>query len=327
MPIRHLRAICTSSAPQLFDPHVKSLHKARAALSPIASSFDTLRDALASDLIDRLNDISRTFPQALDLFCGSGHVLRALHESSNKPHIRKLIHADVHSAVLARAAKGYDGDIAKKEWQIVVENERLEGIGDEELDLVMSIGGLHWVNDLPGLLRDVRRVIKPDGVFLGAMYGGESLQELRIALQVAEEEVKGRLAPRVSPMVRLRDVAGLISGAGFVLTTTDRDRYELRCKGMRDLMEKLKGMGETNGLVQREVHCGRNVFERAERIYEERFGEVDENGETFVPVTLEVIHMIGWVPDATQPRAKRRGSAQVSLTELGIGGEGTGKIS
>lgn len=189
-------------------------------------------------------------------------------------------------------------------------------VQESSLDLVVSAGGLHWVNDLPGVLGRIRRLLKPDGLFLGAMVGGDTLHELRISMQLAEEQLNERLAPRVSPMVRLRDMAGLLSSVGMALVTVDVDTIVVPFRDMRAVMRHLRGMGETNALVRREVHYGRRVFERAARIYEERFSALDLHGNKCVTATFDIVHMIGWAPATSQPRAAQRGSATVSLSDL-----------
>lgn len=319
-PTRILRRLSTSatSVPQIFDLRTKALQKARAALSPSAATYDYLRDEVATLVTDRLHDISRPLPRALDLFCGSGaHLLRAILHAKNPAQIRTLAHADLHPAVLSRAATFFDGGIATQETSFVLRDERASiPLEDGSLDLVLSAGALHWVNDLPLLLGRVRRLLRPDGLFLGAMFGGGTLHELRISMQLAEDEMRGRLAPRVSPMVRLRDAAGLLSGAGLALTTADVDRVVVPFTDMFAVMRHLRGMGESNALVEREIYYGRKVFERAARIYEERFGFIDGEGRNCVPATFEVVHMIGWAPAASQPRAATRGSAQFSIADL-----------
>lgn len=308
----------SSDPPKIFDLHAKSLQKARAAVSPTVQEYDYLRDEVAALVTDRLHDISRPFPHALDLFCGSSaHLLRATLKAENPAQIESLTHADLHPAILTRASTFYDGSLSTPDRQFVLPSEHASiPLEPGSLDLVLSAGALHWVNDLPLLFRRVRDLLRPDGLFLAAMFGGETLHELRIALQLAEDEKRARLAPRVSPMVRLRDAAGLLSGAGLALPTADVDKIVVPFTDMFAVMRHLRGMGETNALTTREIYYGRDVFQRASEIYEERFGFVDPEGRKCVPATFEIVHMIGWAPAATQRRAAQRGSAQFSLTDL-----------
>lgn len=306
-----------SLSPLLFDPHTKALQKARAAISDSGPKYDYLRDHMANVIIDRLGDISRTFPETLDLFCGSSHFFRALVKANNPCKIQQLHHMDVHKTILSKAAQHFDDNIAR-EIDSNVFNERCDTLPFKpgSLDLVTSIGGLHWMNDLPNVLTQIRQCLKPDGVFVGAMFGGDTLHELRVSMQLAEEEICKRIAPRVSPMVRLRDVANLVSAGGFTLPTVDVERVVVTYENMSSLMQHLKGMGESNALVKREIHFGRRSFERAGQIYDEHFGSVDSTGARRVGATFEIMYMIGWAPSASQPKPLRRGSAGASLTEL-----------
>lgn len=328
---RGLRSACRrfiadkSRAQLIFDAQTKALQKARASLAPDAHKYDYLRDHMAAVVVDRLHDINRTFENGLDLFCGSAHVLRAL-RAAGEGKVKRLWHADVHEAVLRRARRHFDGEIGQA-GRVFVFDERsrdvdvLARVGEGALDVVLSVGALHWVSDLPRVLALARRALRPDGVFVGAMLGGDTLHELRVSLQLAEEEARGRVAPRVSPMVRLRDVASLIAGAGFTLPTADTERVVVSFPHMHALLAHLRGMGETNALVHREIHCGRRIFQRASDIYRERFAHPSDNdghgaADTRVSATFEIMHMIGWAPSAEQPRALNRGAADVSLADL-----------
>lgn len=333
--VRSNRRWCKTGVPSkklLFDGHTKALQKARASLAFNAEKYDYLRDHMATVTVDRLHDISRTFHDGLDLFCGSAHVLRALRAEENNGEgriskenknikIGRLRHADVHDAVLRRARQHFDGQIAREDDSFIfseLDNDDNLPITEGTLDIVISAGGgLHWVNDLPKVLQLIRRLLKPDGLFLGTILGGDTLHELRVSLQLAEEEMRQRLAPRISPMVRLSDVANLISSAGFTLPTVDVERVVVTYSDMHTLMEHLRGMGETNALFAREIHYGRETFRRAAEIYDSRFGVTEKDVEARrIPATFEIMHMIGWGPSAMQQQPLQRGSAGVSLTEL-----------
>lgn len=305
----------------VFDVPAKAAQKARAAAAANAGDFDYLRDEVAARVVDRLCDMRRTFPNALDLFCGSGHVARALHEVDNKPGVARLRQADVAEAVVARAPVGDFGGIECTPGFVFREDEGNAGWRDAELkdgtvDLVISVCGLHWVNDLPGVLARANALLRPDGLFLGAMYGGETLRELRVSMQLAEEELRGGISPHVSPMVHPPDAGNVLQRAGLRLTTVDMDEIVVPFKNMQAVMKHLKGMGEGNAVLTRRLHYGRRLFERAADIYEERFGYVDGQGRSCVPATFQIVHMVGWAPDDSQPLAKTAGSATVSLGDL-----------
>jgi NADH dehydrogenase [ubiquinone] 1 alpha subcomplex assembly factor 5 len=311
-------------APIVFDTSVKGIQKARAALGSDAHEFDYLRDEVAARVVDRVCDMARTFPNALDLYCGSGHILRGLHADANKPGVRSLAHADLHPAVLDRAANTSEAEAASlgidttKRFVLREEDDAPPPIAEGSLDLVMSSCGLHWVNDLPGVLSRANRLLKPDGLFIGAMFGGETLRELRVAMQLAEEEARAGVSPHISPMVQLRDMGSVLGRAGFRLTTVDLDTIVVPFRDMRAVMRHLKGMGENNAVRARRPHYGRRTFERAAAIYEDMFGYEDNQGRPCVPASFQIVHMIGWAPadSSQQPSPRARGSATVSLTDL-----------
>lgn len=315
------RALSSKVGRALFDATAKAAQKARAASAADAARYDYLRDHIGTQLVDRLQDVSRKFPRTVDLFCGSGHFLRAVRAAGSGDGqvalgIERLIHTDVHKAMLTRAEMLFDeDDIPKCSAHVVAPGEKLP-VEDGSVDAVVSGGGLHWVSDLRGQMTAIRAALRDDGVFIAAMFGGDSLHELRVSLQTAEMEKKGQVTPRVSPMVRLADAAALLGASGLSLPTADVERVVMRFDDMWSVMRHVRAMGESNALTAREGFVGREVLHRAAQIYDEQFGEVGEDGKRCVPVTLEIMHMIGWKPAASQPRALQRGSAQASLANL-----------
>lgn len=324
---RQARALAslTRSPLIVFDNAVKAKQKARAAVAENADDFDYLRDELASRVVDRICDMSRTFPRGLDLFSGSCHVLKAVVEAENKPGLQSLALVDVHPVVLSRArSKSADlsskVDVDTSEQFVFREGEPLaSSIRDQSLDIIVSSGGLHWVNDLPGIFQQVNRLLRPDGLFIAAMYGGETLRELRISMQMAEEEIFSGISPHISPMVQSRDVASLLTGANFKLTTIDVDEIRVPFRDMRAVMKHLKGMGESNAVAARRPHYGRKAFSRAAEIYREMFGYTDERGRSCVQATFQIVHMVGWSPadSSQQPQPLPRGSAKASFADVG----------
>eukprot|EP00795_Rhopilema_esculentum_P012805 gene12805-3544_t len=180
-------------------------------------------------------------------------------------------------------------------------------------DIVLSSLSLHWVNDLPGVLKKVLSCLKEDGVFLGAMFGGETLFELRTALQLAEIEQEGGFAPHISPFAQMRDCGNLLTRAGFNLTTVDFDEITVDYPTINHLMQDLKGMGESNASWNRKSYLRRKTIEAASRIYKEYYGNADGS----IPATYQILYMIGWKPSTTQAKPLERGSANVSLKDLG----------
>ena len=177
-------------------------------------------------------------------------------------------------------------------------------------DLVLSLLDLHWVNDLPGALAQIRHVLRPDGLFLGALLGGETLSELRAVLLAAEAEVSGGASPRVAPKVDLRDAGALLQRAGFALPVADADTLTVSYPNALALMRELRGMGEGNAVAGRSRRFTRRaVLLRAAALYEERFADADGR----VPATFQVLYLTGWAPHDSQPRPLHPGSAQASL--------------
>ncbi|KAG8763589.1 hypothetical protein FRC11_001158, partial [Ceratobasidium sp. 423] len=179
-------------------------------------------------------------------------------------------------------------------------------------DAVMSCLGLHWVNDLPGALIQIREALQPDGVFLGAMFGGDTLFELRTSLQLAQVEREGGISPRVSPMTDTRDVSNLMGRAGFTLLTVDTDDVRISYPSIWELMEDLRDMGESNAIVSRNTFIKRDTLIAADAIYKALHGEEDGS----VPATFQIIYMIGWKPAPNQPKLLERGSGQTNLKDV-----------
>ena len=180
----------------------------------------------------------------------------------------------------------------------------------ESLDLALSALAFQFVNDLPGVLAQIRRALKPDGLLLAAMVGGDSLTELRQSFAAAEAECEGGVSPRVAPFADLRDIGSLLQRAGFALPVTDVDRVVVRYDGAFALMQDLRRMGATNILVERRrTPTRRATLLRMAQIYGERFADADGR----IRATFDVIWLSGWAPHESQPKPLRPGSAKASL--------------
>lgn len=185
--------------------------------------------------------------------------------------------------------------------------------GPAEFDLVLSSLSLHWANDLPGVLAQVNRVLKPDCPFVGAMLGGDTLFELRTSLQLAELERRGGISPRVSPLADVRDVGGLLQRAGFKMLTVDVDDIVVDYPDTFELMQDLQLMGESNAVLGREMGAiGRDVLLANEAIYHELHGNEDGS----IPATFRIIYMIGWRDSPDQPSPLPRGSGEINLKDI-----------
>ncbi|MBX9633820.1 MAG: methyltransferase domain-containing protein, partial [Magnetospirillum sp.] len=195
---------------RIFDRSL--LRKRRDRAAPEFAAHDFLVREMAERLADRLTDVTRRFPLALDLGCHTGEIADTL---MGRGGIETLVQCDLSPRMAAKAAtNGHPALAADEEWL---------PFADASFDLVISCLSLHWVNDLPGTLLQIRRVLKPDGLFLCAMLGGETLKELRQALSEAEMAEENGWSPRVSPFADVRDLGGLLQRAGFALPVVDAD--------------------------------------------------------------------------------------------------------
>jgi SAM-dependent methyltransferase len=274
-----------------FDRRTVRAHRARAS-----ATHDFLIREIADRLADRLDDVTRKFTVALDLGCHAGELAAKLGRRAPT-----LVQADACEALVRRAS-----------GLRVVADEEVQPFAEGAFDLVVSSLSLHWTNDLPGALVQARRALKPDGLFLAAMLGGETLRELRQCLIEAEAMVAGGASPRVSPMVDLRDAAGLLQRAGFALPVADLDELTLTYADPFALMRELRGLGETNALrLRTKGFTRRAVLLEAARLYVERFGLDDGR----IPATFQVVWLVGWAPHESQPKPLPRGSGKTPLGE------------
>jgi SAM-dependent methyltransferase len=283
----------------VFDRRLVRRHRDRAAGH--FAQHDFLVREVAERLAERLNDVTRAFPRALDLGCHSGVLAAAL---GDRGAIETLIQSDL-SGAMARLA-------AANGRPSLVADEELLPFAPGSFDLVMSVLSLHWVNDLPGTLIQIGRCLKPDGLFLAALLGGETLGQLRAALLQAELEVEGGASPRVSPFLDLRDAGALLQRAGFALPVADRDVITVDYPDALALMADLRAMGEANALEdRRRTPSRRTTLLRAAALYQELYARNDGR----LPATFDVIYLTAWAPHASQPKPLRPGSAAHRLAE------------
>lgn len=182
-------------------------------------------------------------------------------------------------------------------------------------DLVLHCFGLHWADDPIGQMVQSRLALKPDGLFLGLMFGGATLHELRTSLAEAEANLTGGLSPRVLPMGDIRDLGGLLQRAGLNLPVADTQTLTVRYSNLGKLVQDLRGMGETNALATRNTAlASRRLFARTQTIYRDNFGD-----DGYLVATFDVVFLTGWAPSDTQQQPLRPGSAQSRLSEaLGV---------
>lgn len=252
-----------------------------------------LHARVAEDLADRLEAIPRPFQRALALG-GGGVFSRVL---ADRPSLAARIGHIIESDVVPGT--------------VVLDPEHLP-FGDQAFDLIVSPLALHTVNDLPGALIQLRCALKPDGLLLASMFGGETLGELRLSLLQAESEITGGAALRVAPFADLQDIAGLLQRAGFALPAADRDVVVVRYGDAMRLLADLRGMGETAALAERPPRgLSRRILARMLSIYRERYSD----GDGRVPATFEVLNATGWAPHESQQKPLKPGSATTRLAD------------
>ncbi len=300
----------TTSDPLLvFDRALVRRRRERAVLGGDASDF--LFAEVANRLADRLADVKRSFAVGVDLGSRGGHMARATMATGR---VGRLYAMDPSPSLAARLPAP----------SLAADEEALP-FAPASLDLAVSSLALHWVNDLPGALVQLRRALKPDGLFLAAMFGGETLWELRQILTEAELAVSGGVSARVSPMADLRDAAGLLQRAGFALPVADRDPLSVSYTDVLALMRDLSRMGEGNAIRLRAPGpMRRAVLAEAARLYEKRH----PFGEGRVRASFEILYISGWAPAATQQQPLRPGQAKVRLADaLGVAERPAGDIA
>jgi SAM-dependent methyltransferase len=268
-------------APVLFD---RALLRARQSRALGSGPATFLLDRVAEDMAERLHAVLREFKNAADVGTPGDQLRNALHE-----RVDQLVRTDLP-------------DLESKPLLLQ----------PQSLDLVVSALAFQFVNDLPGILAQIRRALKPDGLLLAAMIGGDTLTELRQSFAAAEAECEGGVSPRVAPFADLRDVGALLQRAGFALPVTDFDRIVVRYANAFALMQDLRRMGATNILLERRrTPTRRATMLRMAQIYGERFADPDGR----IRATFDVIWLSGWAPHDSQQQPLRPGSAKASLAE------------
>lgn len=292
-----------SAPPRLFDRDLLRLRLDRAA--PGYADADFLKRRAAEDAVVRLEAIMREFPLAVDLGARNGAFRAALAESDAAARVGTLIEADLSPRML----QGRPGP------RLVADEERLP-FAAGKLDLIVSTLSLHWTNDVVGALIQIRRALKPDGLFIGAFLGGATLTELRQSLLTAEAEITGGAGARISPFADAYDAAALLQRSGFALPVADVDRVTVRYSHPLKLLADLRAMGETSVLAERHPKMlTRQILGRAFEIYAERFAEPDGR----LPATFEILTLTGWAPDESQQKPLKPGSAKMRLADaLGV---------
>ena len=286
----------TGEGIEIFDRRAVRRHRERAARIGTA---EFLHEEAASLLAERLRDVTRQFSRALVLGGRRGALPGAL---AARGGLDLLVESDDAPAFLASP---------RASARLSAEAEALP-FAAASFDLALSPLALHWTNDLPGALLQLRHALRPDGMLLAAVLGGETLHELRRAFFEAELAEEGGVSPRVSPMADGRDLAGLLQRAGFALPVVDSDRITVTYRDAFALMAELRAMGETNGLRERRrAFTRRATLMRMAAVYHDRFAD----GDGRIPATFEIVTLTAWAPHESQPQPLKPGSAATRLAD------------
>jgi len=342
-----------------FNTYVKQLQRDRAALRTDSHEYDYLRDEIAVRLVDRLYDINRShFPVTVDIGANTGNIYKALVKTQLIEKIQTLHMIDSSKHMLYRDYNEWkqytspttnNNHNTSSSLSIIPHVQSLESqllpLSDQSVDLVLSSCSLHWINDLPKVLSEIKRILKPDGIFLGAMLGGDTLSELKDSFYKADMKLYGGISPHISPMVGIADAGNLLSNAGFGIPTVDTDIFTIEYPTPYSLYHHLQRMGENNASLSTRSGIHKSLFRLTADIYATTYGtihnKIEDNpnkintnttssttsssssslsndssvtiilnsGEsTPVPATYQIIYMIGWAPAPTQPLPKARGS-------------------
>jgi NADH dehydrogenase [ubiquinone] 1 alpha subcomplex assembly factor 5 len=275
---------------EIFDRSLVTLHLQKAQQK--FSDHDFLWQHAARQLQDRLLDIKRDFTNGVEI--------------SSQPYVltpeflqQKKINHHFHASPLSGSGNA------------IIDEEFLP-FAPSSLEAIVSLNHLHWVNDVPGALAQMRHALKPDGLLLGVFFGGETLRELRHCVMQAENEISGGISPRVSPFINLQDMAALMQRANFALPVVDQELVTVTYKDFSKLLADLRGTGQGNAIMKRDKKIPSKIFwPRVEKIYRDNF---QNDGK--LQVTVELIYFLGWCPAASQPQPLQRGSATHRLIDV-----------
>jgi len=289
------------SAPQLFD-RTLILKRRRRAMQH-GDMPDFLLERAIREMSERLGGVQRAFSHILAIGAEGNLLTDAL--AGACPDADHLVTMEPSPSLLEVSPSP----------KVLGDEERLP-FRDGAFDLIASALSLHLANDLPGALIQIRRALKPDGLFLAAVLGGATLQELRESFLQAEMEIEGGVSPRIAPMADIRDFGGLLQRAGFALPVVDSDLVTVTYASPLSLMQDLRAMGATNMmLARRKTPLRRAVLHRAVEIYHDRFGAA--NGR--IRASFEILHLAGWAPHESQQKPLAPGSAKARLSDaLGV---------
>lgn len=293
----------STKSSDIFDRNAKRRQRESSAQKDDFAVYQYVKEEFGYRMADRVWDIKRLFTHAIELSSGSGFVTQNL----TREIVENVVLCDTSHANLDRIKCPEEIYCSK----ILIDDEHLP-FRNECSDLVLSNLSLHWVNKLPELFSEVIRCLRNDGVFLGAIFGGQTLYELRCSLQIAESERLGGFSPHISPFVEPTDIGSLLNRAGFNLITIDVEEMTINYPSIFELMFDLQGMAESSVAWNRRLHLNRDCLIAAASIYRELYADKSGN----IPATFQVINFIGWKPDLSQPKPAKRGSANFSFKDI-----------
>ena len=340
-PCHRFYAVQAPGAPtlQVFNQTIKFLQKERAATNVEHSrQSDYLKNEVARRLVDRLLDIDREFHNVLDLGANSCNIAQALAEppleapevpeeamARKAPLSERIQHLTCAETSLTMLHR--DDDLPPPPMKVTKTiAPSLETLPYESnsFDAVLSSLSLHWVNDLPSALASCNNILKPDAPLIAAMFGGDTLYELRSSLQLADLERRGGVTPHISPLADVRDIGGLLNRAGFKLLTVDVDDIVVEYPDTFSLMMDIQAMGEGNAILKSVGGpVSRDVLLANEAIYRQM--HCKEGEQDRIPATFRVIYMIGWKEAPNQQKPLERGSGEINIKDVLGGGDFQGR--
>lgn len=280
----------------IFDQALVAKNRLRTLKSSEAPA-DFLLKIAADELAERLGVVERKFDEAVELHGYTGLVAQALQQTGK---IGRMSRVETDPA-FARPGEAFSS--------APLEHLPLE---PASINLAVAPLSLHLTNDTPGVFVQIQRALKPDGLFLAAIPGSDTLQELRDVLLQTEVEMTGGASPRVVPFADIRDIGALLQRAGFALPVTDKETYTVRYDSIFPLMKDLRAMGMANPLAARSRKpVSRAFFLRAAELYAERYSDPDGR----IRATFSIIYLSGWAPHESQQKPLKPGSAKASLAE------------
>ena len=303
---RDKSGVSAAAPPNIFDRALIGVRLDRAWREAAGRDADFLLRRAADELAERLILVKRDFAFAVDI-------------GSPGPHAAEILAARPGRGATLRLAPTA-GSAGSGDFSVLVGDIERLPLAAESADLVVSLLALHHVNDLPGAMIQIRRVLRPDGLFVAALAGGDTLTELRQSLTVGESEISGGVSPRVAPFADARALGGLLQRAGFALPVVDVDTLVVRYAELSALMRDLRAFGAANALVERSRKpLRRAALARAAEFYRERFADPDGR----LRATFETVWLTGWAPHESQPKPLRPGSATARLADALKPGEGS----